>query len=417
MICFWGLIGCAKNEVAAQITSQDSETKYTAESTNQNITAKEIVNENDDLSIVESQNLDDTLQQNKAMNDPNLNEESGVVEVRTIEDEITENKKDNGSKIVDNTQGQDGSKIEACLVKTHYAGDVLEAADFYIKITKADGTIIENPLGWHASPLELLEGENKISVSFEGCSTVITVNAGLKPEGVDEKAKNGDTAQPVVIVNKEAFSVSGPSVLTETQDMGQEYLDKIVFLGDSRTYSYKAYGVLSGGKKTTQVWTPKNGTMTLSAQSYVMISYPETGKDMTIRDAVALKKPEYLMIGLGTNGISYMNEEDFRNEYLSLINDIKSISPDTKIIINSMFPIAHYYKRLDLINNQKIAEGNRWLVKIAEEAGVKFLNTAEALADENGWLNINYDNGGEATHLNRQGNEIVMRYIRTHGYQ
>lgn len=327
----------------------------------------------------------------------------------TVSENITEN--------VGETQYVAVSGVEAKLVKKRYAGEILKASDFNIKVTKEDGTILKNPNGWSAMPLELVEGKNTIVITYEGVSTSIIIDAEAKSKQEVETAKNNTKVQPVVSVNKEAFAVSGDSVLAETEDMGQEYLDKIIFLGDSRTYSYKAYGVLSGGKKTKQVWTPKSGTMTLSAQSYVKIYYPDTKTDMTIREAVALKKPEYMIIGLGTNGVSYMDEEDFRNEYFSLINDIKEISPDTKIMINSIFPVADYYKRLDLINNQKIAEANRWLVKIAEETGAKYLNTAEVLVDERGWLNGKYDNGGEATHLNKKGDEIVMAYIRTHGYQ
>lgn len=303
------------------------------------------------------------------------------------------------------------SGIEASILGTHYAGDVLAAKDFDVKVVTKKGKVLKNPVGWGATPLKLVEGENKITVLYEDFSTIITVNVEKKPEGTDTPVVAPGSVDPGI------FALTGPSVLKETPDMGQEYLDKIIFLGDSRTYSYKAYGVLSGGRDTTQVWTPRSGTMTLSSQSYTLIYYPETGADVSIRDAVAMKKPEYMVIGLGTNGLSYMNEETFKAEFRSLVTDIKSISPDTKVMLNSIFPVANYYDNLDLINNQKIADCNRWIMEIAEETGAKYLNTAEVLVDEQGWLNINYDNGGGATHLNKLGDEIVMNYIRTHGYK
>ena len=411
-------VGCADKAVAAQIASTSTISKKAAEnvaeSTSQNVAAKEMIKENSEVVTPKAEIKD---------SEPPLVQGDDTTAAYTttvaLGDSISENSILPSDMSVSGNEMQkvEGQGLEVNLVNKHYACDVLKAKDFHVKVTKTDGEILINPLGWNASPLELVEGENKITIIYQEYITTITVNADKRPEAVVVEEKNDNSVQPVTIVNKEAFAVSGSSVLKETSDMGQEYLDKIIFLGDSRTYSYKAYGVLSGGKKTKQVWTPKSGTMTLSSQGYAMISYPETGKDITIREAVMLKKPEYMIIGLGTNGISFMDEEDFRNEYFSLINDIKDISPDTKIIINSIFPIANYYKRLDLINNEKIAKANGWLVKIAEETGVKFLNTAEALADKDGWLNISYDNGGEATHLNKQGNEIVMRYIRTHGYQ
>lgn len=317
------------------------------------------------------------------------------------------------------SQGQQLSEpgIRAFLLSTHYAGDVLTALDFNVQVRTQDGKTLINPRGWTAEPLEIKEGENVITVSYQNFTTEIIVNAGIRPEGALLSGTYPDVAEPVPIVNPTAFAVSGSAVLEETPDMGQEYLDKIIFLGDSRTYSYKAYGVLSGGKNTNQVWTPRNGTMTLAAQGYVMICYPDTNQDVSIRDAVAMKKPEYMVIGLGMNGIAFMNEETFKSEYRSLVNDIKNISPDTKIMLNSIYPVANYYAKLNQINNQKVAECNRWIEEVAEETGAKYLNTAEALADADGWLNLAYDNGGEGTHLNRPGNEIVMRYIRTHGYQ
>jgi len=301
------------------------------------------------------------------------------------------------------------AEMKASLLNTYYAGDVLTAADFSVEITKEDGQVEINPQGWYAYPLELVEGENKIRVVYREFCQEIIVKVEARPEVNVGQTTSG--------VRPEDYILTGSAVLQPTEDMGQEYLDKIVFLGDSRTYSYKAYGVLSGGRDTTQVWTPKSGTMTLASQSYALIDYPETGQDLSIRDAVALKKPEYMVIGLGTNGLSFMTKDVFKAEYTSLINDIKAISPNTKIMINSIFPVASYYGSLESINNSKIIECNKWLVEVAEETGTRYLNTAEVLVDDQGWIDMAYDNGGGAIHLNKLGNEVVMNYIRTHGYK
>ncbi|MBQ4069052.1 MAG: SGNH/GDSL hydrolase family protein [Lachnospiraceae bacterium] len=371
-------------------------------------TTKEVVTEaTEDTSETTTQKeTEETSESTSNESDEDTSETTNEVEESTTE------ANENDSTEKDAEEGNI-TGIQADIVTTNYAGDTLVASDFSVKLVKEDGTVINSPNGWSASPLKLKEGENKITVKYEEYSTVITYTATKKPEGVTSEGEVG----PLVSVNPDAFAVSGSSVLGETPDMGQEYLDKIVFLGDSRTYSYKFYEVLSGGKNTTQVWTPRSGTMTLASQGYAMIYYPETGTDITIRDAVKLKQPEYMVIGLGTNGVSFMTEESFKAEYRALINDIKRISPNTKVMINSIFPVANYYERLDLINNKKIAEANQWLVEVAEETGAKYLNTAEVLVDEQGWLNINYDNGGGATHLNKLGDEIVMQYIRTHGYK
>lgn len=47
-----------------------------------------------------------------------------------------------------------------------------------------------------------------------------------------------------------------PTLLGETEDMGQEYLDSIVFYGDSNTNRFRLAEIFEGGYWTTQVWTP-----------------------------------------------------------------------------------------------------------------------------------------------------------------
>ncbi|NLV49086.1 MAG: hypothetical protein GXY20_00155 [Clostridiales bacterium] len=211
------------------------------------------------------------------------------------------------------------------------------------------------------------------------------------------------------------FEISSPSMLTETADMGQDYLDRIIFLGDSTTYGLKYYKMLSGGKETMQVWTPSSGTLTLSYQGFATIVYPRDGTEITIRDAVIREMPEYMIITLGVNGVSFMDETYFKAEYTSLVNDIKELSPNTKIILQSIFPIAENYEHQSSINNQNISAANRWVCDIAEECGVRFLNTASVLVGADGWLPEAYQNG-DGIHLNSEGFGKVINYIRTHGY-
>lgn len=236
-----------------------------------------------------------------------------------------------------------------------------------------------------------------------------TPSAEISPETTPEV-----TTPPAIETS--AFHLTGDAILTETTDMGMEYVDKMVFLGDSTTYGMKYYAVLSGGKNTKQVWTPSNGTLTLSYQGFAAIVYPKDGSEIPIRDAVTDALPEYMVITLGVNGVSFMEEDYFKSEYTDLVTDIQAISPDTKIILQSIFPVASNYEYLSSINNEKIAAANAWILEVAENTGVAFLNTASALVGEDGWLPQAYQNG-DGLHLNEVGFGIVLSYIRTHGYQ
>ena len=211
------------------------------------------------------------------------------------------------------------------------------------------------------------------------------------------------------------IDTSSPALLRGTADMGQEYIDSIIFLGDSTTYGLKAYAVLTDGKKTKQVWTPSNGTLTLSYQGFVDIWYPDDDVEISIRAAVERKKPEHMIITLGVNGISFMDKDYFISEYTDLVTSIQKISPDTQIILQSIFPIASNYEYQKDINNVKICDANTWILSVAEATGVKFLNTYTVLIGDNGYMNDKYQNG-DGLHLNGDGFGVVLDYIRTHGY-
>lgn len=199
--------------------------------------------------------------------------------------------------------------------------------------------------------------------------------------------------------------------LQQTEDMGEDYLDKFVFMGDSTTNGLGYYEMVD----PTQVWCPANGTFSLFNQSIIRIRYPETGEELTIPELLTRKQPEYLLITLGVNGISSMDEDYFKSEYKSLISTIRASSPNTKIIVNSMYPLCASYDTSSGINMDKIKAGNGWLKDMAVEAGVYFVNTYSALVDSTGFMPEAYTNG-DGLHLNPTSFELVLSYLRTHGY-
>ena len=198
-------------------------------------------------------------------------------------------------------------------------------------------------------------------------------------------------------------------LLAETEDAGQEYIDKLTFLGDSTTYGLKYYEVLSGGKNTTQVWTPASGTLTLFNYATATIVFPEDGQEISIVDAVTRKLPEYLVITLGVNGVSMMDEDWFKTDYTALVQSIQAASPDTKIICNSIYPVENDYEQIESINNTNIPQANEWIKAVAEATGCKYADSASVLKAEDGSLREDYGNG--------DGFNAVLNYLRTHAYQ
>ncbi len=227
-------------------------------------------------------------------------------------------------------------------------------------------------------------------------------------------------------VGKEDISAAANTdgaVLEKSPDMGEEYIDSLIFFGESTTYHLKSRGVLSGGKDTKQVWAPKSGTVNLDATiSALKIVYPETGKEITLSEAISQKKPKIMVLTFGLNGAVQKHgkgEKYFSECYMRLINIIRQGSPDTKIILQSCFPIA---STMDMSNysvdaatlNSYITQINLWTRQIAADAGCYYLNTCEELSDGEGFLREEFD-VGDGHHLTAAAYEVMLEYIKTHG--
>jgi len=253
----------------------------------------------------------------------------------------------------------------------------------------------------------------RISYSIDNLTYVKIIDIGA---AFDFSVVWDESGKKYVAETDKKYIAPTPTQLAETAEMGQAYLDSIIYLGDSTTYGFQVYGVLSGGTATKQVWTPSDRTFSLFNQKNIKIYYPETKENLTIEKAVAAKKPAYMVITLGVNGVATMEEDNFISDYKALIKRILETNSNTKIILNSIFPVARSYKLQGSINNEKIERANGWVYSIAEELGLRYLDSASILKDEDGWLMPKYD-AGDGLHLKPEAYKAIVQYINTHGYR
>lgn len=202
-------------------------------------------------------------------------------------------------------------------------------------------------------------------------------------------------------------------VLPETPDAGLAYQDSLTFVGDSLTAHLVSRAVLTDGKNTRQVWRSESNMINLNSEvTSAKIIYPATGEKMTIAEAAAAAKPPILIITLGTDwGVSYLSEQEFKDCYSKLVRQIKEASPDTVIILQSIFPVT---KDCTVLNNQKIDTANTWVKAIAAENGCRYLDTQSVLKDGNNCLKAEYCNSTDGIHLTASAYEAILAYIRTH---
>ncbi len=192
------------------------------------------------------------------------------------------------------------------------------------------------------------------------------------------------------------------------------YVDRLVFFGDSTTHGMKAYKVF-GSRDTKQVWTPTSGTLALFRALTDLIYNPNTGEEQQIGDLAAAVKPEYLIMTLGVNGVASMKEDYFKADYQGVIDAILDNSPDTHLILQSIYPVAKSWTNTKSINNDKIMDANLWIAELAYENDLPYLDTYSALVGEDGYLPEGCQNG-DGMHLNETGFAKIMDYVKTHPY-
>ena len=226
-------------------------------------------------------------------------------------------------------------------------------------------------------------------------------NTGITDTTPEKPDENKDTSEPT------------EARLAETADAGQEYIDKFYFLGDSTTYGMTVYA--KDHVDASQILTPASGTLTLNRWSIENLLNNSDGSEKSFADTFATIKPEYLMVTLGSNGVSFMGEDSFIPVYTEMVKTIQQASPDTKIILNTIYPTCSDYQYKDSISLEKITTANLWIEQIANDLGVRFLNTYEVLAGSDGYLPKELSNG-DGIHLNEEGFSKIFTYIRTHAW-
>ncbi len=233
----------------------------------------------------------------------------------------------------------------------------------------------------------------------------------------DTTAESGAVSDPADTDTPAVNPNVGQTPLPETPDAGMAYQDKLIFVGDSLTAHLVAREVLTGGKMTKQVWRTENNMLNLNSEvTAAKIVYPETGESMTIAQAAGKAKPEIMIVTLGTDwGVSFLTETDFKACYTALIRDIQAASPDTTVILQSIFPVTTYCQSTKL-TNEKIDICNGWVREIAAECGCPYLDTQTVLKGADNALKPEYCNSSDGIHLHKEAYVAILQYIRTHAY-
>ncbi len=242
--------------------------------------------------------------------------------------------------------------------------------------------------------------------------------------GVTNLVTKDPTPQETTQATDDTPTLTPPTDVTlkEGEDAGMAYIDKMIFFGESTTAHLSSRGGLSNG--VGQVWKDASGTKRLSSRLLSeTIVYPPTGESITLEEAVRLEKPEYMVLSFGLNGITdfIKDKASYVNNYNKLIRAIREASPDTKIILQSVYPVTaacEGWNESGATVSQYTRTLNEWLPEIAAmNPNVRYVDTASVLTDEDGCLDERYDYNGDGVHLTADAYVKIISYLRTHPWQ
>jgi len=182
-----------------------------------------------------------------------------------------------------------------------------------------------------------------------------------------------------------------------------DIMDKVVFFGDSTT----AHLAVRGGIPKERVWSGEGSTMLFTSVNDRSVKIG--GELMSLAEAADRYRPEILVITVGASGgAGFLKEDRFKSIYKKMLDGVRIASPETKIIVQSIYPLSDkskkYYKKL---TKQAVMTANGWIKDVCRECGVPYVDAYSILADDSGYLRPEYQND-EYLHLTAAAYKAIL---------
>lgn len=234
----------------------------------------------------------------------------------------------------------------------------------------------------------------------------------MEPDGVlapdTDEVPSIDPPEPTqdqtTPVSSGTYDYSKPVPPSDLVDLA--YFDDAVFIGDSRTEGLFLNTGLSNATSFAHM-----GLMVDTVFTRPLFNV--SGEKVPVIDA--MKKVEfskvYIMLGVNETGWAYSSI--FIQKYGEIIDAIREIAPDALIYVQAIMPVSQKVSSThSYVKNPKIAEYNQLLLQLAEEKQVYYIDTASAVAGEDGSLPD--DAAPDGIHLVRSYCQRWLDYLMTH---
>lgn len=246
------------------------------------------------------------------------------------------------------------------------------------------------------SPKDVSEGDGTLDISIE--------------EGSEEDSGTMESVETTIVETASAEtkveSTAETTVLTLKEGARDGYMNRCVFLGDSRTVAMVNYGLINDDAALAQIGIShpsfKNNTFVNNA-----------GKEYTLKTYLASHQAPVIYIALGVNGINDPSEEHYKSTFEDLIDNVMDLSPNSNIVLMSIGPVNDNGPYKKTVQNSWIVKYNDFLLNTAKNKHLFYLDISEILTGSDGQVKSEY-NGGDGLHYSSSGCKAIFDYIVEH---
>ena len=206
-----------------------------------------------------------------------------------------------------------------------------------------------------------------------------------------------------------AIGASLSVTVPENGRVDDSYFSDAVFVGDSRTEGLRMY---SGISPSPKFFSGVGLTVTkVFSDQIVQLN----GQWLTVADALRQADYNKVYIMLGMNELGWVYESVYAQDYVRIIDVIRETHPDATIYVQSIIPVSKWKDTTDpdrIYTNANVVRLQKVLCEMCEEKNVHYVNVAEVMQDENGYLFSEATEDG--MHLTQEYCKIWAEYLRTH---
>ncbi len=258
---------------------------------------------------------------------------------------------------------------------------------------------------WCTIWVNITAAERRAAESLQSNSNTVAVEDEDKGKDTDKDSEPGDNEEtdnkqevevkpqedvleekpPVIQVPEEKVEPvqpTKPMVVPESVPDGEAFavFNNTLIIGDSRTEGFKLY---SGVKNATYFCMKAMTIDKIVEGKQISVD----GKKVSVYDLLGAQTYDKVIVGVGLNELGWNHIETFLGHYGTLIDKIKEKQPTAQIYLQAVLPVTKSRNDTDKVhNNAQIYWYNENIIKLAEEKGVKFVNPAAALTDEQGFI-------------------------------